>query len=29
MWFIGYYAISTNLAIYCVKILELGSGLRP
>ncbi|HOO23083.1 MAG TPA: MFS transporter [Clostridia bacterium] len=27
MWFIGYYAISTNLAIYCVKILELGSGL--
>ncbi|HKL74214.1 MAG TPA: MFS transporter [Clostridia bacterium] len=27
LWFIGYYAISTNLAIYCVKILELGAGL--
>ncbi|NLL56277.1 MAG: SLC45 family MFS transporter [Clostridiales bacterium] len=27
LWFIGYYAISTNLAIYAVKVLELGSGL--
>lgn len=27
LWFIGYYAISTNLAIYCVKILDLGAGL--
>lgn len=27
LWFIGYYAISTNLAIYCVKVLELGAGL--
>jgi MFS family permease len=27
MWFLGYSAIGTNLSVYCVKVLNLTSGL--
>ena len=27
MWFIGYYAISNNMPIYCVKILGTSTGI--
>lgn len=27
MWFIGYYAISNNMSIYCVKVLNISTGI--
>lgn len=27
MWFIGYYAITSNMSIYCVKVLNISAGI--